>query len=1296
MGATGKGNLRSHPRIPTRESARFLFLGQTLACEILNYCPTGFYLSFPEAAVLVPLLPRLSRARVGVEFQDADRGRAFHVDALVAHISRGGLGLFVEHMPGDALAALETGSKRLAAGDAKPLSVGREREVLLLKFVDTVLADFFSQAPGRISEAADRLNSFVEQAQYGRGAETLSANRATLSTTFLDNVRRRLGQIGVGFDYNAASPGGELALIDENDFQDWLNLSGAINEVDLAVTLPLAELERRLAVLLGTHLERRRNPFAPESLLSAFQEVLQPLALGNALKGILYRTFAAQLARDIGSLYELLIDGLPPPPAESPVRQRGSGEEHPAPAPTATTPEPGTTPTPPPETTPGQAPGEAADPTRLAEALLRQLGQSPAAPPPRSDTADYSLDRVLSSLTRPRELSKPAPRAAGIPPAPASAPMGALGVATRIRAGSQPQVAAPAPGAPAAAPTGLRELSALLGLRDDVRSADGQPETASSELIKTWLSQGDNAARLPSERRQSLEMATDLIGRARAVHVDGSEVEALFRRLEPALLRMVLEDDGFLTLPEHPGRRVVNLLDQFSLAADDAGRFFDAKLRRFLQLLVERLRNAPASDTTLFLEAGENLERVLAPLRQVRRGRVARMQESSEGKERILLARARVAAALSERLEGREIAELFRRLLDGGWRQHLILVALRDDGSGTDWNADLALLDTLLALLDVEHRTRPLPRQEIGPLVNLLSNKLGQVNADVFQLDELIDSLDAALRGETEALGGRVRYAAPQTKTDNPPEAGGDSDGLAEPPRIGDWWSLAQEGRRLPLQLIWRSPEGSLFAFANRSATRKFEFTRAELAARKQGDQAAPSANLDVPLLERSEFALFDDTYQGLLRQMLQDPITGLDNRKGFFLELGRIATASVRGGLRHSLALVEFDQFRLIANQCGTQAVEDLSRRLAAALKSSLAPNDRLAAFREDTFALFIHGLDPDQAKDRAEALLGKLGDFRFQHGEFSYRIGLNMGLAEFSPPRVGSTEASRRADSACLAAKALGRNRLQIHEPTNTQLQVQESIMDMAGRIDALMEGNNLYLRYQQVVPVDAASGLLPYYEILLGIRDGAGREVRPAHFIPAVESLNRAHEIDIWVMSSAFAWIRAHKALLDGLSGVAVNISARSLGNARVLAFLNEALEEPDFPTHKLIFEITETAAIESYNAAQEFIRQVSRLGCRFSLDDFGSGYASYAHLKNLRTDSLKIDGSFVKDLEASTSDYAMVKSMNDIGHSLGMRTVAEFVESPAILSMLREMGVDYAQGFAIHRPVPLAELTSPASP
>jgi EAL domain-containing protein (putative c-di-GMP-specific phosphodiesterase class I) len=230
-------------------------------------------------------------------------------------------------------------------------------------------------------------------------------------------------------------------------------------------------------------------------------------------------------------------------------------------------------------------------------------------------------------------------------------------------------------------------------------------------------------------------------------------------------------------------------------------------------------------------------------------------------------------------------------------------------------------------------------------------------------------------------------------------------------------------------------------------------------------------------------------------------------------------------------------------------------------------------------------------------------------------------------------------------------------------------------------LLEGDGLFLRCQRIQPIGGDASLVPYFEVLLGI-DSANGSADPSELVAAVARLKRSHELDLWVIRHTLDWIDANRAVFDSIGGFAINVSPRSLDSPEILGLLHQRLGRLGPDAAKLTFELTESAAIECYGAAQDFIRQVRRYGCRLSLDDFGSGYASYAHLKNLRTDVLKIDGSFVRDIATSPGDLAMVRSMHEVARSLGMRTVAEYVESHEILDMLRAIGIDYGQGWAIH--------------
>jgi EAL domain-containing protein (putative c-di-GMP-specific phosphodiesterase class I)/GGDEF domain-containing protein len=442
-----------------------------------------------------------------------------------------------------------------------------------------------------------------------------------------------------------------------------------------------------------------------------------------------------------------------------------------------------------------------------------------------------------------------------------------------------------------------------------------------------------------------------------------------------------------------------------------------------------------------------------------------------------------------------------------------------------------------------------------------------------------------------------------------------------------------------------------------------------------------PCTDRSRPLLERSELDLLDEGWQALRQRAQCDPVTGLPNRRGFLASLARIDGMPHAPAHERWIGLVQFDTLRMVGARCGVDAAESLLHVLVAQAREALGPDARLASHGDDTLAFAVAARDGVDGEPAAAALLERLRDHPFEHGEERYRIGVHIGLARFVPGRDEPEEAIGRAESACAAAREQGRNRVQVHERSSRELRSQESLVDWAGRLDRLLEGDGLFLRCQRIQPIGGDPALVPYFEVLLGI-DSADGNAGPSDFVAAVERLKRSHELDLWVMRHTLDWIDANPAVFDSIGGFAINVSPRSLDSPEILGFLHQRLGRLGPDAAKLTFELTENSAIACYGAAQDFIRQVRRYGCRFSLDDFGSGYASYAHLKNLRTDVLKIDGSFVRDIATNPSDLAMVRSMHEVARSLGMRTVAEYAESHEILDMLRAIGIDYGQGWAIH--------------
>jgi EAL domain-containing protein (putative c-di-GMP-specific phosphodiesterase class I) len=306
------------------------------------------------------------------------------------------------------------------------------------------------------------------------------------------------------------------------------------------------------------------------------------------------------------------------------------------------------------------------------------------------------------------------------------------------------------------------------------------------------------------------------------------------------------------------------------------------------------------------------------------------------------------------------------------------------------------------------------------------------------------------------------------------------------------------------------------------------------------------------------------------------------------------------------------------------------------------------------------------------------------------SYPLSATIGLVIVDRATESVDHAMQYADEACYAAKDAGRNRIQEYISADTVIAARHGIMEWVTALDRALAEDRLILNCQRIVPLDPESTRQPRYEILLTMADESGEVMPPAEFILAAETYQRMGAVDRWVIERVFHWMAENRERLDAFGGFSINVSGDSMNDESFPDFVLQQFELTGAPTGKVCFEITETAAIANLETAREFMHRMKIIGCSFALDDFGTGHSSYSYLRNLPVDYVKIDGVFVRTLDKDADDYAVVRSINEIGHYLGKETIAECVETGSALARLDEIGVDYAQGYFIGRPAPLEAL------
>lgn len=416
--------------------------------------------------------------------------------------------------------------------------------------------------------------------------------------------------------------------------------------------------------------------------------------------------------------------------------------------------------------------------------------------------------------------------------------------------------------------------------------------------------------------------------------------------------------------------------------------------------------------------------------------------------------------------------------------------------------------------------------------------------------------------------------------------------------------------------------------------------------------------------------------------QATHDALTGLINRVEFEQRTNRLLSTIEKDEAEHAMCFLDLDQFKVINDTCGHLAGDELLRQLGMLLHNTVREQDTLARLGGDEFGVLMEHCPVDQAQRVAEAILDAINGFQFFWEGETFRIGVSIGLISITKATGNYTDLFKQADAACYLAKEFGRNRIHIYHPDDTEMVRRKSEMQWVGQINQALVDERFRLYAQPIKGISGNDEM--HYEVLLRLLNENDEIVLPGAFLPAAERYNLIEKMDRWVVKNTFELMAANTKFFDDIHFISINLSGKSMTNPKFLEYILSELNRTKIKSKQICFEVTETVAISNLDAASTFISILKEVGFSFALDDFGSGLSSFGYLKTLPVDYLKIDGMFVKDMINDPIDKSMVESINNIGHVMGMKTIAEFVETDEIKIMLDDIGVDYVQGYGIGKP------------
>ena len=1226
-------------------------------CEIRDFCEGGLSLAFTDPESLPTSLIQ-TKPTLSVSFStDAQNKReTLVVKVKPVRLTSAGIGVTFVKPSARVLQTL----RFIADTNPTQSCVAQSNHSLSAQFksdikasceqaihtsIPNILNEFFDELEPGLRAAAENAQSNPMSDGYLEALSTLTEQR----TSFEQSFAKSFQQQPTPKSKSAATPAdpatNPLSVVDKDEFEDWLALSDIINKTSSAHNNALSNIENKLGALLERRGKETNNPADPAVFCEALRDQLEDFELDHQVKQQIYRIFGNSLNRQLDTLYSALIEQL------HPIEENNAGLVSNASNETASQ-----------SDIEPYRESKANDSTENKRPELvdtfKRFMQFAAAREPVSQNAEAGLTTVN------RQTSPP----------------------TSISECTSSQI--------------LGTLRALIPRHDPILESYSNSKALESEILDRVKNRSSGEIPLSEDDQVYIDFAAKFCDVLNAQSTNLIINDSINEKLRLPLLNLAAHDSEFLNDPEHVSWKILDMVGRLNASLVEQDVPNGNEIRITLDQIIEEFSANSCNDVSILDSIRNKLEQIIKPLEAAKLKSIERIRENCAGKHQTEKAKAYVHSLIDERISGKSVPEILILLLDSGWEHLLTLSMLRHGAESRTLKRRLVVLDKLLRFFSEPGDLDTQNPGELQTLLNQIDEELAIVCSDFFQHRKIIDEMTAHLIG----IGQPPVRAVPQMVMAEPRNTQSVSGPDTEIPEylrdyadqvlelcVGDWLMFNTQGTEpQPVNLVWIGEDPWSFVFVNRKGQKFNELTLQSLTTFFKHKLVWKIESLDTPLSERTFSTMLQDMHQNLIQQSTVDNRTGLINRKEFDKQLKREYVRLKDDTSNHYLCNFEIEQIRWIDRTCGVDATESLIKTVIERITPILADQDIFARLGDQDFGIFFKLRSIEQLGRVCQSLHNAITGITFRWEEQSFKLGVSIGVTPFFKRPEGISGLLAHADGACSAAKNAGKNQIVIYGENSEELKLQESIYEWAGRITTILEQNRLFLRCQLIDPLFKSQTGHPHYEILLGIKDDSGNIVSPEVFIPAAEHSGRISEIDRWVVNQIFDWMDDHPEKMEAIEGFSINLSGHSVVSKEFMEFTKQLLTNRSVNPEKITFEITETAAISNLSRAQKFISQIKRYGCKFSLDDFGSGYSSYAYLKNLDVDYLKIDGVFVKDLAINDVDYAMVKSMNEIGHSLMIETVAEYVEDGAIIEKLREIGVDYAQGYGVQKPMLLTNL------
>ena len=1165
-----------------------------------------------------------------------------------------------------------TNESKHAAAEIQSCSINRLSDV-----ISEAVRHANNQLYTHISTVEDWL-----QEDYSITINLLDANNDWLSSRVSDRINKQLDELFHGQDNEQPASGlagvdvSKLSLVSKDEFEDWLNVNKSIKTLHRELEHELMDLTQVFSAVFDEVVNTDDIPLAPHKLLSEVKYCIDELQLPATPQGFLYKVLAASLKQSLSEFYKEIKSLAEKqslvlkPKASRPSSNNAEAEALVVPEQKKTTP-------------PTLNLEEEAEVENLG--LDAELGLA-------EERSESSGLNTLSALSR---LNATISSGASL----GARPSGKVKLAQAVSKSAKGVAAGQG-----VALAGKR----LLSLISELQKSDAEPEVErGGKSLRSYIEQGipgfDAAAGGIAQQESELIDVTDRFFNVIVNKIGVNDVlQNWLQKLKLTILKIVLRDESFFSDAGHPARQLLNKLARLASSEGGGNRRLQSLLDQYIDRVVAEYDDNEATVDEVVSKLNELIERQEKAYKR----NSERIARSYEDKQKIADARHQVVADLGRLLSNQSVPLVLMELLDkAGWREYMAGTIIREGKKSHAYSEVLNVVDQLMSWFgsDVDNIDKWAVELEMEleapSLYEMVERELQALAKP--EAKSVLKVLHDCLFMDAKPIHVKIKeYDWPFEKHERDLEALQPQEAERDDfthwhkrivaMKIGDWVEMkADDGRIRCLRLAWSGRESFRFVFVDSQGMKDEDVSLEDLVARFKTGEASFIASEQVPLVDQGLHQMVQSVYEELSSQASCDVLTGLLNRQAFERALKQSVAAALTYRNEAFLLYFDLDKFNVTNTNYGHVAGDAILRRVADTIREHSPEDGFCGRLGGNEFGLILSNSTSNRAKEIGELVRLSISENPCVWEGHNITSTISAGLVPIDLETDNYDSVMRKAILACSAAKSAGHNRLVEYQAQDKDQQKRDEMLHWVQRLDGSLD-DMLVLRCQEIRPTGSSDDERSHWEVLLGVKQD-GQVLPPAILIEAAEHFDRMSRIDRWVVHHVLEWMEDNAAFVENSSGFSINLSGNSLSDDTFLEFVLGELSACAVDPTKICFEITETAAITNLADASEFIRVLKQKGCTFSLDDFGSGLSSYAYIQKLPVDYIKIDGIFIRNLVQSQNDQALVRSINELAHFMGIETVAEFVENEEILRVLRQIGVDHSQGYGIKKPLLLENLS-----